>query len=123
MAHRFTVNISDELYEAMQILKKRNRYRSDSEIVCALIRYDAQCQKEHYLTIAWAAMTPAERDLLDKALLKQVKSGAGIRSSWIDSKIKEAAKNHIKSHGTEPTTHDIGAQLAKDIVEQAKGLK
>ena len=44
---------------------------------------------KHAFSAEWAALSPAERDLLDAAFLKQVKAGEGTRGSWLEARIYE----------------------------------
>jgi hypothetical protein len=75
--------------EDPEILRKRRRYRKISEYIQGLARYDAQTQREQCLSAESAALSPAERDVLDAAFLKQVKAGEGTRGSWLEARIYE----------------------------------
>ena len=116
MPKRITITLSDDLFEAADLLRKRRRYRSASEYVQGLIRYDGQAQKDHHLTAEWAAFSPYERDALDAAILRQVKSGKGVRGSWLEARIEEIVKAHPAA-GKTPATRDVAAELAKGIGE------
>lgn len=114
MPKRSTVTLTDDLAEAAEILRLRRRYRSFSEYVNGLIRYDGQSQKEHHLTADWAALDGYERDRLDAAILEQVKSGKGVLGSWLEAKIHEIVKRHIEA-GTVPTKKQVASELAHKI--------
>jgi Arc/MetJ-type ribon-helix-helix transcriptional regulator len=120
MPKRITITLSDDLAEAADLLRKRRRYRSASEYIQGLIRYDGQSQRDHHLTAEWAAFSPYERDALDAAILRQVKSGKGVRGSWLEARIEEIVKAHLAGGG-KPATKDVAAELAKGIAEGAGG--
>jgi Arc/MetJ-type ribon-helix-helix transcriptional regulator len=115
MPKRFMVNVSEDLYAAADLLRKRRRYRSLSEYVVGLIRYDGQSQRDHLLTGEWAALTGAERDALDLAILRQVESGKGVRGSWLEARIEAIVKAHLAEHGAAPTTQAVASALAQSI--------
>jgi Arc/MetJ-type ribon-helix-helix transcriptional regulator len=117
MAKRITVTLSDALATAAEALRKRRKYRTASEYVAALIRYDGQTQREHHLTAEWAALTGYERDKLDEAILRQVESGKGVRGSWLEATIEEIVLRHLKS-GQPPTTKEVAAELAAKLGSQ-----
>lgn len=116
MAKRFTVTLSDDLYEAMLILRKRRKYRGKSEYLTALIRYDGQAQKEHLLTSEWAALSPPERDQLDAAILRQVKSGKGVLGSWLEATISDIVRAHVAA-GRTPNVKQVALEVAQRIGE------
>lgn len=72
---RVTVNLSDDLHEAAEILRRRGNYRSMSEMFVALLRWQAQTQRVHGLAAHWATLTGHERDRVDAELSSKVKSG------------------------------------------------
>jgi Arc/MetJ-type ribon-helix-helix transcriptional regulator len=117
MAKRFTITVSDDLYQAAELLRKSRKYRSLSEYVAALIRYDGQSQREHHLTAEWAAFTGWERDRLDAAILKQVQSGKGIRGSWLEARIAEIVKKHLAA-GKTPSKKEVAEELAREISKE-----
>lgn len=117
MAKRIPATVSDDLYEAAEILRKRRRYRNKSEYVQGLIRYDAQTQRDHHLTAEWAALSPHERDRMDAALLRQVQSGEGIKGSWLEHRIEDIVKRHMEK-GEAPTVKQVAGELAQTIIEQ-----
>lgn len=114
MAKRITVTLSDDLAAAAELLRKRRKYRTASEYVAALIRYDGQTQREHHLTGEWAALSPYERDRLDAAILKQVESGKGARGSWLEATIEEIILMHLKK-GQPPTTREVASELGSRL--------
>jgi Arc/MetJ-type ribon-helix-helix transcriptional regulator len=114
MAKRFTVTLSDDLHEAAEMLRKARKYRSLSEYVAALVRYDGQSQREHHLTAEWAALDGYERDRLDNAILRQVKSGEGLRGSWLEARIAEIVKKHL-AEGKTPSTKEVATELAREV--------
>ncbi len=120
MPKRITVTLSDDLGEVESILRKRRHYRSGSEFFQGLLRYDAQTQMDHPLTAEWAAFSPEERDMLDAALLTQVKTGEGVKGSWFKAAIRDAVKEWIDENRDLPHTKDIAVMLAKKIIENAQ---
>lgn len=116
MAKKFSVYLSDDLHEAMEILRKRRKYRGHSEYLAALIRYDGQTQKEHHLTTEWAALSPAERDMLDASILKLVQSGEGKRGSWLEAAIVDIVRQQLAA-GNVPDKKQVAAELAKRLGE------
>lgn len=122
MAKKFTVNLSDDLYEAMELLRQRRKYRPGSEYLAALIRYDGQTQREHSLTTEWAALSPTERDMLDANILALVKSGKGQRGSWLEATIVDIVKAEL-SRGNVPEKRQVAAELAKRIAQTNEASK
>jgi Arc/MetJ-type ribon-helix-helix transcriptional regulator len=114
MAKRVTVTLSEDLQQAAELLRKRRKYRTFTEYVQALIRYDGQTQREHQLTGEWAALTGYERDRLDNAILRQVESGKGARGSWIEATIEEIVLRHMKA-GQPPNAKEVAAELAAKL--------
>jgi len=111
-----TIGFSPDLLEAAEILRKRRRYRKISEYIQGLARYDAQTQREHAFSAEWAALSPAERDLLDAAFLKQVKAGEGIRGSWLEARIYEIIMEVYRPA-------DYAAKKAADAARKAVELE
>jgi len=116
MPKRITITASDELAEAIEILRRRRHYRTISEYFVALARYDGQTQREHHLTNEWAALTGYERDRLDAGILRLVQGGKGIRGSWIEACIDESIKRHLDA-GHTPTAKEVAADVAQKIAE------
>lgn len=114
MPKRITITLSDDLFAASENLRKRRRYRTASEYIQALIRYDGQTQREHHLTAEWAALSPHERDLLDAAILRQVNSGEGVRGSWLEARINAIVQERLEA-GRTPATQEVAAALAQDL--------
>lgn len=113
MSKKFLVTLSNELGETAEILKKRNRYRTLSEYVNGLIRYDAMVQRPHRLSKEHATMTLSERDMLDADLLKQVKTGKGLRGSMFEARVEEAVRKLTEETGMIPTKDEVAEWLAK----------
>lgn len=112
MAKKFLVTMSDELFRAMELRRKKLKvYRSPSELVNGLVRYDCEVQKEHYVSGNYASLSPSERDHLDAAILEQVESGKGIRGSWLEKRIKEAVAKVSQETGREPTKEEVLQEL------------
>jgi Arc/MetJ-type ribon-helix-helix transcriptional regulator len=111
MPKRITITLSDSLAEAAEMLRKKRRYRSASEYIQGLIRYDGQTQKEHHLSAEYAAMSPWERDRLDDAILRQVQSGKGVKGSWLEARIREAVKSLSDKNGRAPTEDEVVEEL------------
>lgn len=114
MSKKFLVTLSEDLGKAAEILKKQNRYRTLSEYVNGLIRYDAMVQRPHRLSKEHAAMTAYERDALDADLFKQVKSGKGAKGSMFEARIEEAVRRLVEETGMIPTKNEVAERLAKD---------
>ncbi len=114
MPKRPTITLSDDLYAAAELLRKRRKYRTLTEYIAGLIRYDGQSQKEHHLTAEWAALSGYERDRLDTAILRQVESGQGLHGSWLENTIEDIVKKHLAA-GETPGTKEVAAELAKQI--------
>lgn len=114
MAKRVTITLSDDLHEAAELLRKARKYRTTTEYVQGLIRYDGQSQREHHLTAEWAALSGYERDRLDAAILRQVQSGKGVRGSWLEARIEEIVKRHLAA-GETPMTKQVAAELAQEL--------
>lgn len=117
MPKRFSVTLSDDLYEAAEILRKRNKYRGLSEYFQGLTRYDGQSQREHFLTSEWAALSGEERDLLDKGILERVKKGEGVRGSWLIHRIEAIVEAYLLKHGKAPDPKEVAGRLARDIAQ------
>ena len=116
MPKRFSITLSDDLYEAVKILMKRRKYRTLTEYLAALARYDGQSQREHHLTAEWAAMEGHERDALDARILALVQSGKGVTGSWLEARIATIIKEHL-AHDHVPTKKEVATQLARDIAK------
>lgn len=117
MPKRITVTLSDDLHEASELLRRKNRYRTLSEYIQNLVRYDAQSQREHLLTAEWAALSPAERDMLDARLLALVKSGKGVRGSWLEARIEAIVTRIFDERGANMTKAQIVEMLAREIIQ------
>lgn len=117
----FTVRLSESLFEAAEILRKRagRHYRSKSEYVQNLIRYDAQTQRDHLLTAEWAALSGYERDALDAALLRQVQSGEGIRGSWLEARIEEIV-TRLLAEQRNPSVQAVAGELARVTLDELR---
>lgn len=118
MAHRFTITISDDLFEAAELLRKRRHYRTQSEYIQGLVRYDGQSQRDHLLTAEWAALTGIERDKLDEAILKQVKTEKGVRGSWLECQIDKIVRSYYEAGKPAPTTKQVAKELGRKIIEE-----
>jgi hypothetical protein len=118
MPRRTTITLSDCLYEAAELLRKRRKYRTLGEYFAALTRYDGQSQRDHLLTADWAALTGYERDRLDAAILLLVQSGKGIKGSWLEARIEDSVKRHLAA-GHIPTVGEVASDLALGIVTEA----
>lgn len=117
MPKRITITLSEDLAQAAELLRKRRKYRTMSEYLAALVRYDGQSQREHHLTAEWAALTGYERDRLDAAILRQVQSGEGLRGSWLEALIQEIVARRVAAGGAPPTTREVAAELAQRIAD------
>ena len=119
MPKRITITLSDDLFTASEHLRKRRRYRTASEYIQALIRYDGQTQREHHLTAEWAALSPYERDALDAAILRQVNSGEGVRGSWLEARINAIVQERLEA-GRTPETREVATELAQDLAAKPR---
>ena len=118
MAKHVAITLSDDLFEVMEILRKRRKYRTPSEYIQGLIRYDGQSQKEHHLTAEWAAITGYERDRLDAGILNLVKTGKGRLGSWLEARIEAIVKEQLAA-GKTPTKKAVAQALAEEIAKDA----
>jgi len=114
MPKRITISLSDELAAAVELLRKRRRYRTASEYFVALARYDGQTQRDHHLTAEWAALSGYERDRLDAAILRQVETGAGLKGSWLEHRIEEIVRRHLAA-GHTPAAREVATDLAREL--------
>lgn len=112
MPKRPTITFSDALYKAADILRSRRRYRTLTEFLTALVRYDAQTQKDHVFTEEWASLNGDERDRLDAGLLAMVESGKGVRGSWLIAQIGEII-DIVWSQEERPDPDSVAKELAK----------
>lgn len=119
MAKRVTLTLSDDLAAAAELLRKKQKYRTLSEYVQGLVRYDGQTQRDHLLTAEWAALSGYERDRLDAGILKTVQAGKGLRGSWLEAMIEEIVKRHLEQTGRAPTVKEVAAAVAESIAEGA----
>jgi hypothetical protein len=116
MPKRVTITLSDDLFEAAELLRKKHKlYRTISEFVQGFIRYDGLTQKEHHITAGWASLTGYERDRLDAGILARIKSGEAVHGSWLENRIEAIVKRHTES-GRTPTAKEVAAELAAEIV-------
>jgi hypothetical protein len=115
---RPSITFSDALFAAAKILSKRRKYRGIPEYLNALVRYDGQTQRDHVLTDEWAAMDAAERDRLDEAILRQVKTGKGVRGSWLEARMEAIIRKIMAERTEPPTVKEVTHELARAIAEQ-----
>jgi Arc/MetJ-type ribon-helix-helix transcriptional regulator len=123
MAHRFTISMSDDLFEAAELLRKRRKYRTQSEYIAGLVRYDGQSQRDHLLTAEWAALSGYERDALDAAILQQVKTEKGVRGSWLEHRIEEIVKRYYEAGKEPPTIKEVATHLAHELTKENTGAE
>ena len=76
IATRQTVNLSPDLAEALEIMRKRFRYRTISEYLGTLIRNDGMQPANHEGLAVVASLRGYERDAFDRRLLERLKGGA-----------------------------------------------
>lgn len=119
MATRYYVSLSGELLEAAELLRARRKYRSASEYMAALIRYDALTQQDHLFSGEWAALAPAERDKLDANLLAQVKAAKSARGSLLRKLIYEAIKAMNGPDAKTPTIEEVIKKMAERMATRA----
>lgn len=117
MPTRFSVTLSDELHEVARILRRRNHYRTLTEYFEGLIRDDGQGRREHRLTAEWAELSGDERDALDKAILRKVRSNDTTSRAWLEAKIEACIMRHVQN-GKEPASQQVAEEVAKEIAEE-----
>lgn len=113
---RLHLTLSEPLAKAAKRRRKDLKYRTDSEYIAGLVRYDCQTQKEHHISQEFAALDGWERDRLDAAILRQVESGVGIHGSWIEARIDASVKKHLDA-GHVPTPKQVASDIARDIAD------
>jgi hypothetical protein len=125
MGKKVQATLSDELFEAGEILRERRGYRNWSEYLASFVRHDAMVQpSEHKITEPIAIMKAAERDELDGKLLEMVKSEKGERGSWMKKCIYDTIKELMaESGGCEPRIHEVEARLPPVIIEKLRAPK
>lgn len=117
MPVRPTITLSDDLNTVAEIRRKQLGYRTKREYVEGLIRYDGITMKEHRVTAIWAAMDGHERDAMDAAILRQVKSGRdGEHRSYLEAEIRRAVAE-LQMTGVDPTTQAVAKKVSKRIAE------
>jgi hypothetical protein len=119
MSKQINITVSDDLYEAIEILRKRNRYRSKREYLEGMARFDAMIQKEHVLSLDYASLDGWERDRLDSNLLALVKSGKGKKGEWFENQIRKAVES-LAHEGVQPTREAVAKQIVKDTAALQK---
>jgi predicted TIM-barrel enzyme len=122
MAKKVAATLSDDLYEAGNLLRRARGYRNWSEYLASFVRHDCMVQTtEHGLTEPIAAMEAKERDEMDAKLLEMVKSGKGERGSWLRKVIYDTIKElMVENGGYEPMVRDVEKRLSSAIVNRIK---
>ena len=122
MAVRKNLTFSPFLLKAMELLRIRHKYRTLSEYVQGLVRYDAQTQRDHTFSTEWASLNPREQSLLDAALLDLVKSGEGLNGKVIGAYMREFVQKAFAAGKPEPTVEQVAVALGRTIGEEAQKL-
>lgn len=117
---RKTINIPDALAEIMAEIKRRERYRSDSELVASFVRHWALSQQEHAITGGIASLPGMERDEIDEGLLALVKSGKGKKGSWLKAQIYAAIKEICGQDAQYPTVDQVLGMIPARVAAAAK---
>ena len=78
-----TFRLSHPLVEALELRSAHLGYRSATELIEALCRYDCATQSAHGVTTTWAKLTPQEQDELDERLLERVKAKRGMKATEV----------------------------------------
>lgn len=119
---RLTLNISDDLLEILEVIKRRERYISVSEVVHSFLRHWAVSQQDHALTGGWARLAGPERDALDAGLLKLVKAGKGKKGSWLKARIYDAIKEAHGADAKSPTVDQVLSVMPDVLRKEILGL-
>lgn len=123
MAVRKNLSFSSFLLEAMELLRTRHRYRTMSEYVQGLVRYDAQTQRDHTLSSEWASLHPKEQCFLDAALLELVKSGRGLKGTIIEGHVLGFVQSAFHAGKPEPTIEQVALALGRAIGDAAQKVE
>lgn len=74
MASRWLSTFSDDLNDACEIRRKRCGFKTRSDYLQSLARYDVACNVPHRHSAGWDKLKPAERDAMDAQLLADAKA-------------------------------------------------
>ena len=118
MARR-SISWSPWIDDAAELLRKKKgrTYRTLSEYIAALVRYDGMSQREHSLTAEWAALTGYESDRLDQGILALVQEGQGTKGSWLTHEIERIIERMLATN-TVPTPEAVKTELARAVVKK-----
>lgn len=120
MAVRKNLTFSPSLLQAMEALKHRHKYRTLSEYVQGLVRYDAQTQRDHTLSAEWASLDHEEQSFLDAAFLALVESGQGIKGTVLEDHIRHFVQSSFAAQKPEPTIKEVAMAIGRAIGDDAQ---
>ncbi len=66
-------------------------YRTKTEYLVGLIRYDLLTRKPHTATAGISELSRAEQDRIDDEIARMFQSGETLNGSWFEHRVKEAA--------------------------------
>src|SRR4051812_47311749 len=66
-------------------------YKTKTEYLTGLIRYDLLTRKPHAATSGISALSRAEQDKIDDEIARMFHDGETLNGSWFEHRIKEAA--------------------------------
>ena len=86
-----SLRLPADLAEAAEIRAKLLGYKSWTDYLKALIRYDLMIQGPHTITLPISHSRPEEQDALDADLLERCRNGEGTRGQWLEKAIERIA--------------------------------
>ncbi len=112
---RPSINLTEDQAEMLDIIMRREGYRSPTEVFQSMLRHNCLSQQPHTITGKWASLPPFERDELDRNLLAMLKAGKGEKGSWLKKVIYDAIKEIAGADAKSPTVDQVISMIPEKI--------